>query len=320
MKKKKEKEKEKEKEKGGKALRFFIKKINLKKKDEGTTLIELMVTMAITSLVMLGLTFLISGVLSFVFSTNANAGNISSASVIAKNVLYQLEGAQPLGACNTDATQAVSLLVNGSGTGTQNYTFTTPYANCYQYTTYGSPYYSYSPTGFCFYSYTYQKSTTGSAPQLECFYQDTASNRLYLTTWAPITSATYTTCSPSNCWTSLSGVAPPAPGATPSSVIDCSAKSSNCITYDLGKLVTASNASTKLSTAPNLFSYVNSQGQTVSSDGGSLPVVSVITKVDIYVEDDSASAWLGSKKYQVSFYAVPKGNGLNAVTWNNKTS
>ncbi len=303
-------------------MRYLKNKIALGGKDEGTTLIELMVTIAITSIVMLGLTYLVSGVLSFVFSTSASANNIASASVIAKNALYQLEGAQPLGACGTDATGTVSLNVSSLATNSQNYTFTTPYTSCSQYTTFGTPYYSYTPTGVCFYSYTYQKATTGSAPQLECFYQDTTSSRLYLTTWAPNPNATYTSCNPNNdqCWETANSVTPPTPGSAPSSLINCEGAYSNCVTYDLGRLVTSSTPLSKLGTAPNLFSYTNSQNLSVVSSANTLPTQPVTTKVDIYVEDDSATAWLGPKKYQISFYAAPKGNDSNAVTWNNQTS
>jgi hypothetical protein len=264
---------------------------------------------------------LFSGVLSFTFSTTATATNIESAANIAQSAVTQLSGAQPLGACTTDATIQNNVLnVAGALPTPTAYSFTTPYGQCPQYATYGTPYYSLGSSGVCFYSYQYNGDTTGSAPQLECFYQDLSANKMYFTTWKPSPSATYTTCNPVNCWDVANGVAPPLPGTSPDAYVNCQGSKSNCITYDLGYIVRNSANQASVHQAPQLFQYT-SDNNSVNSSANAVPMYpSVVTKVDIYAEDDSASSWLGPKKYQISLYVTPGGNNSNAYAWDNQTS
>lgn len=285
-------------------------KIKLKK-ERGTTLIELLVTIVVFTILM--------GVFLMAFlpaegdelRISDRLGNIKTAGYIVQNALYQVNAAQPLGACASDALSAPTQNVGGAVSNSNiTYSFSTPAQQCRQITTTGTPFYGIANNGVCFYSFPSNHPTTSnSAPNLECLY--TANSVLYLAKWLPVSGSTYTTCNPVNCYGQGGSSLLAGYGNVPSQNPASCTKGCPQTYFNLGKLLND----------PAPFTFINpATSQQVVPSVSDISSGNLAVSIHIHAENDNQSNWLGPQVYNVNFYGTPEG-GINATSasWDSQT-
>ncbi len=234
-----------------------------------------------------------------------NAGNVTSAGAILQRSMGRLNAALPLGACVSD--QEVSgeqPNINGMPAAAV-YSFQTPYQNCDQVTTVGTPFWGAADNGVCYFAYPQLNSgAPESPPNLYCLYIASSNDVLYLTQWTPAAGTTYTTCNPVSCFgTVSSGSFLPQQGAVPSTDPASCAVSCPSNWFDLGTEINTGNA----------FSY--SSGGNAWTPGQPIPANLAVT-MTIHAENDNQKNWLGPKVYDLRFTSTPNGgNGADSQTW-----
>ncbi len=277
----------------------------LRRSVSGVTLTSTLIAMAIGSIVLVTAGMSLDTFMRASTTISDNAGNVTSAGVILQRAMGRLNASVPLGACVQDqAVSAAQPNINGEAA-TPVYSFTTPYQNCAQVTTVGTPFWGAGTNGVCYFAYPQIDSGAPvSPPDLFCLYIASSTNTLYLAQWKPEAGTTYTTCNPTSCFGSYaSGSFLPEPGSVPSS--DPASCASGCPSdwFDLG---------TELNTT-SAFSYT--AGGSAWTPGQPIPADLGVT-VAIHAENDAQKNWLGPKIYDLKFSSTPTGgDGVNAQTW-----
>ena len=237
-----------------------------------------------------------------------NAGNVTNAGAVLQRAMTRLNASLPLGACASDQSDqevsGVQANINGAPS-SPTYSFATPYQNCDQVTTVGTPFWGAASNGICYFAYPQLNSGAPLAPpDLYCLYIASSNDVLYLAQWKPVSGTTYTTCDPVSCFgTVSSGSFLPAQGSVPSVAPYPCAVSCPSDWFDLGMELNTTDA----------FSYTS--GGSAWTPGATIPMNLAVT-MTIHAENDSQKNWLGPKTYDLKFTSTPTGGaGANSQTW-----
>ena len=271
----------------------------------GASLTSTLIAIAIGSVVLVSVGTSLDTFTRATTTISDNAGNVTSAGVVLQRAMGRLNASLPLGACVSDQLVSASQpSINGEAS-TPVYSFETPYQNCAQVTTVGTPFWGAAANGVCYFAYPQLNSGAPiSPPDLYCLYIATSTNVLYLAQWKPEAGATYTTCDPASCFGSFAGGSfLPPPGSVPLSDPASCAASCPSDWFDLGTELNAANA----------FSYA--AGGSAWTPGQPIPPDLAVT-VTIHAENDNQKNWLGPKIYDLNFSSTPTGGGgASAQTW-----
>ena len=272
----------------------------------GAGLMSTLTAIAIGAIIMLSVSVSFDSFTRASTTLSDNAGNVTSAGAVLQRAMARLNASLPLGACVSD--QEVSGTqpnINGVPANPV-YSFQTPYQNCDQVTTVGTPFWGAASNGICYFAYPQLNSgAPESPPNLYCLYIASSTDVLYLAQWKPVAGTTYTTCNPTSCFGTISsGSFLPQPGSVPSTDPATCAASCPSNWFDLGKELNTVNA----------FSYTS--GGNAWTPGGQIPANLAVT-ITIHAENDNQKNWLGPKTYNLRFTSTTNGGGggANSQTW-----
>ncbi|MDA8358536.1 MAG: hypothetical protein M0Z95_20105 [Actinomycetota bacterium] len=176
------------------SIHHFVRGAASRSRDEdGFGLIDTLASIFLGAIIFFGVLLSFYLALQTNYLATASLGSSSSGAEILSSLQTNMGNAEPLGHCLTDPV--------GS--------YVTPALQCPTIVTTGPAVAAIGAGGFCFYAPASNAQTT-TAPSFVCLVVDTdakspTAGNVYLLSYPPSSSATYTTCDPTDCWPGISG-------------------------------------------------------------------------------------------------------------------